>query len=42
MAGYSGKPVVQKLGLKLGFRIFWTGCLLPMATSLANCLMMYR
>jgi hypothetical protein len=26
MAGYSGKPVVQKLGIKPGFRIF-TACL---------------
>ena len=25
MAGYSGKPVVQKLGLKPGFRIFVDG-----------------
>ena len=25
MAGYSGKPVVQKLGVKPGFRIFATG-----------------
>ena len=25
MAGYSGKPVVQKLGVKPGFRIFTTG-----------------
>ncbi len=25
MAGYSGKPVVQKLGIKPGFRIFATG-----------------
>jgi hypothetical protein len=25
MAGYSGKPVVQKLGIKPGFRIFTTG-----------------
>jgi hypothetical protein len=29
MAGYSGKPVVQKLGVKPGFRIFVTG--LPVA-----------
>jgi hypothetical protein len=25
MAGYSGKPIVQKLGIKPGFRIFTTG-----------------
>jgi len=25
MAGYSGKPIVQKLGLKPGFRIFTAG-----------------
>jgi hypothetical protein len=25
MAGYSGKPIVQKLGIKPGFRIFATG-----------------
>jgi hypothetical protein len=31
MAGYSGKPVVQKLGIKPGFRIFTTG--LPAAYS---------
>jgi L-2-hydroxyglutarate oxidase LhgO len=25
MAGYSGKPLVQKLGIKPGFRIFAVG-----------------
>jgi hypothetical protein len=29
MAGYSGKPVVQKLGVKPGFRIFTTGLSVP-------------
>jgi hypothetical protein len=31
MAGYSGKPIAQKLGIKSGFRIFTTG--LPGAYS---------
>jgi hypothetical protein len=31
MAGYSGKPVVQKLGIKPGFRIFVDGA--PVAYS---------
>ncbi len=29
MAGYSGKPIVQKLGIKPGFRIFATGLSVP-------------
>jgi hypothetical protein len=29
MAGYSGKPLVQKLGIKPGFRIFVDGASLP-------------
>jgi hypothetical protein len=29
MAGYSGKPVVQKLGIKPGFRIFGAGLSVP-------------
>jgi hypothetical protein len=31
MAGYSGKPVVQKLGIKPGFRIFAAGAPAPYA-----------
>ncbi len=29
MAGYSGKPIVQKLGIKPGFRIFAEGLSVP-------------
>jgi hypothetical protein len=36
MAGYSGKPVVQKLGIKPGFRIFVGHARRRMATSSAN------
>ncbi len=39
MAGYSGKPVVQKLGIKPGFRILRQAGGPPIATSSVNCLM---
>ncbi len=40
MAGYSGKPIVQKLGIKPGFCIFVDGLSVPIAMSSVNSRMM--